>query len=144
MFYEAIFEPSKSMNYNSEAKKLAGKRIAVQDGWVVEEGPFKGKNSMDTTRFILLAIINIPIFFLFGKLYFEDWEDFKTTIRAFYNPSSLMDKEDHWRWYWTFGVFQNLSPPAAARAKLQTFILICLGIVLGEYYLIQTYVYSGF
>ena len=44
MFYEAIFEPSKSMNYNSEAKKLAGKRIAVQDGWVVEEGPFKGKN----------------------------------------------------------------------------------------------------
>ena len=44
MFYEAIFEPSQSMNYNSEAKKLAGKRIAVQDGWVVEEGPFKGKN----------------------------------------------------------------------------------------------------
>ena len=44
MFYEAIFKPSKSMNYNSEAKKLAGKRIAVQDGWVVEEGPFKGQD----------------------------------------------------------------------------------------------------
>ena len=44
MFYEATFKPSKSMNYNSEAKKLAGKKIAVQDGWVVEDGPFKGKN----------------------------------------------------------------------------------------------------
>ena len=44
MFYEAIFKPSKRMNYTTEAKKLAGKKIAVQDGWMVEEGPFKGQN----------------------------------------------------------------------------------------------------
>ncbi|UCH22621.1 MAG: hypothetical protein JSU83_05190 [Deltaproteobacteria bacterium] len=44
MFFEAIFEPSKEMNYNSDAKKLAGKKIGVQDGWIVEEGPFKGQN----------------------------------------------------------------------------------------------------
>lgn len=44
MFYEAIFKPSKKMKYNAEAKKLAGKKIAVQDGWVVEEGPFEGQN----------------------------------------------------------------------------------------------------
>ena len=42
MFYEAIFQPSEKMNYNADAKKLAGKRIAVQDGWIIEDGPFKG------------------------------------------------------------------------------------------------------
>ena len=44
MFYEAIFEPSEKMDYNAEAKKLKGKKIAVQDGWIMENGPFKGQN----------------------------------------------------------------------------------------------------
>ena len=44
MFYEAIFQPSEKMNYNTDAKRLAGKKIPVQDGWVVEDGPFKGQN----------------------------------------------------------------------------------------------------
>jgi hypothetical protein len=44
MFYEAIFQPSKKMNYNTDAKKLAGKKIAVQDGWIVKDGPYKGQN----------------------------------------------------------------------------------------------------
>ena len=43
MFFEAVFEPSQEMNYGDEAKKLAGKRIAVQTGWVIAEGPFKGQ-----------------------------------------------------------------------------------------------------
>ncbi len=44
MFYEAIFQPSKRMNYTTEAKRLAVKKIAVQDGWIIEDGPFKGQN----------------------------------------------------------------------------------------------------
>ena len=32
------------MNYTTEAKRLAGKKIAVQDGWIIEDGPFKGQN----------------------------------------------------------------------------------------------------
>ena len=44
MFYEAIFQPSEKMNYNTDAKRLAGKRIAVQDGWIVKDGPYKGQN----------------------------------------------------------------------------------------------------
>jgi hypothetical protein len=44
MFYEAIFQPSKKMKYNTDAKKLAGKKIAVQDGWIVKDGPFKGQD----------------------------------------------------------------------------------------------------
>ncbi len=44
MFFEAIFQPSKKMNYTTEVKRLAGKRIAVQDGWKIEDGLFKGQN----------------------------------------------------------------------------------------------------
>jgi hypothetical protein len=44
MFYEAIFQPSKKMNYNTDSKRLAGKKIAVQDGWTVKDGPFKGQD----------------------------------------------------------------------------------------------------
>ncbi|HIJ55751.1 MAG TPA: hypothetical protein HPQ03_06460 [Deltaproteobacteria bacterium] len=43
MFYEAIFEPSRIKDYNSEAKKLSGKRIALQAGWIIEEGVHKGE-----------------------------------------------------------------------------------------------------
>ena len=44
MFYEAIFQPSEQMNYNTEVKRLAGKKIAVQEGWIIQDGPFKGQN----------------------------------------------------------------------------------------------------
>ena len=44
MFYEAIFHPSKRMNYKTNVTGLAGKRIALQDGWIVKDGPFKGQN----------------------------------------------------------------------------------------------------
>jgi hypothetical protein len=32
MFYEGIFQPSEKMDYNAEAKRLNGKKIAAQDG----------------------------------------------------------------------------------------------------------------
>jgi len=44
MFYEAIFKPSKEFDYNAEAKKLAGKKVAVCDGGILNEGPLKGMN----------------------------------------------------------------------------------------------------
>jgi hypothetical protein len=44
MFYEAIFEPSKEFDYSKEAKKLAGKKVAVCDGGILNDGPLKGKN----------------------------------------------------------------------------------------------------
>ena len=44
MYYEAIFKPSKNMKYSKDAKALAGKRIAAQEGWIIEEGPYKGQN----------------------------------------------------------------------------------------------------
>ena len=43
MFFEAIFQPLKKTRYNADAKKLIGKKIALQDGWMVEDGPYKGQ-----------------------------------------------------------------------------------------------------
>jgi hypothetical protein len=43
MFFEAIFQPSRTKGYNSVAKSLVGKRIPLMDGWIVQDGPFKGQ-----------------------------------------------------------------------------------------------------
>jgi hypothetical protein len=44
MYFEAIFNPSKKTEYNSDAENLMGKKIAVQDGWIIEDGPHKGQH----------------------------------------------------------------------------------------------------
>ena len=44
MYYEAVFKPSENMEYSQDAKGLDGRRIAVQEGWLIEEGPYKGQN----------------------------------------------------------------------------------------------------
>ena len=43
MFYEAIYEPSKTEHLNGKAKKYIGKRLALQDGWRLTDGPNKGQ-----------------------------------------------------------------------------------------------------
>jgi hypothetical protein len=43
MFYEAVFEPSKQRAYNDDAMELAGKIIAIEDGWIIDEGDYKGQ-----------------------------------------------------------------------------------------------------
>ncbi len=43
MFYEAIFEPAENRDYDPDARDLAGKMIAVEDGRVIDEGDYKGQ-----------------------------------------------------------------------------------------------------
>jgi len=44
MYYEAVFNPSKTTDYNPAATNFVGKKIAVQDGWIIEDGPNKGQH----------------------------------------------------------------------------------------------------
>ena len=44
MYYEGIFKPSKTDDYNPTAINFVGKKIAVQDGWIIKEGPHKGQH----------------------------------------------------------------------------------------------------
>ena len=43
MYFEAVFNPSENPNYSTDAQNLAGKKIAIQAGWVIKEGQFKGQ-----------------------------------------------------------------------------------------------------
>jgi hypothetical protein len=43
MYFEAVFNPSENPNYSTDAHNLAGKKIAIQAGWVIKEGQFKGQ-----------------------------------------------------------------------------------------------------
>lgn len=43
MYFEAIFQPSDASTYNDNANRIAGKLIAIQDGWILDKGPYKGQ-----------------------------------------------------------------------------------------------------
>jgi hypothetical protein len=43
MYFEAIFNPVDQKEYKSEAKDFVGKKLAVKEGWIIEDGPYKGQ-----------------------------------------------------------------------------------------------------
>lgn len=43
MYFEAVFQPSNGTDYNSEAAGFVGKKVAIQEGWILQEGPHKGQ-----------------------------------------------------------------------------------------------------
>jgi hypothetical protein len=43
MYFEAVFQPSKDTEYNSDAADFVGKKVAIHEGWTLQEGPHKGQ-----------------------------------------------------------------------------------------------------
>ena len=43
MYFEAVFQPSNGTEYNSDASDFVGKKVAINAGWTLEEGPHKGQ-----------------------------------------------------------------------------------------------------
>ena len=43
MYFEAVFQPSNDTEYNSDAADFVGKKVAIHEGWTLEEGPHKGQ-----------------------------------------------------------------------------------------------------
>lgn len=43
MYFEAVFQPSNDTDYNSDASDFVGQKVAIQEGWILEEGPCKGQ-----------------------------------------------------------------------------------------------------
>ena len=43
MYFEAVFQPLNDTDYNSESADFRGKKVAIQEGWILEEGPCKGQ-----------------------------------------------------------------------------------------------------
>ena len=44
MYYEAIFNSCQPNDYNNDALSFVGKKIALQDGWIIKDGPHKGQH----------------------------------------------------------------------------------------------------
>lgn len=43
MYFEAVFQPSNGTEYNSDAADFVGKKVAIHEGWTLEDGPHKGQ-----------------------------------------------------------------------------------------------------
>jgi hypothetical protein len=43
MYFEAVFQPSNGAEYNSNITDFVGKKVAINEGWTLEEGPHKGE-----------------------------------------------------------------------------------------------------
>jgi len=43
MYFEAVFQPSNDTEYNSSASDFVGKKVAIHEGWTLEDGPHKGQ-----------------------------------------------------------------------------------------------------
>ncbi len=43
MYFEAIFNPADKAEYSAEASDFVGKKLPIQEGWVIDNGPHKGQ-----------------------------------------------------------------------------------------------------
>ena len=43
MYFEAIFSPADQAEYKSEAADFVGKKLPIQEGWIIDDGPYKGQ-----------------------------------------------------------------------------------------------------
>ena len=43
MYFEAVFQPSNDTDYKSDIAEFVGRKVAIQLGWVLEDGPHKGQ-----------------------------------------------------------------------------------------------------
>ncbi len=77
---------------------------------------------------IILAVLNVPIYFLLGKCMFDDWAGFLECMKYWVTPDS-----------WSFFKGEALDD-WFAEMKLFIWMAGCIGAVLGEYYLLAKYV----
>ena len=70
---------------------------------------------------VILIVVNAPIFFLLGKMFFKDWGDFGEAIVFWLKPDLWSALEGQfWEDWW-------------AEIKLGLFVLICGLVIFAEY-----------
>ncbi len=74
-----------------------------------------------TTRWVLLAVVNTPVYLGLGALLFGDWGSFFDCLRFWFTPDWISLLRGEWgedRW---------------AELKLFVFGALCVGVVYGEH-----------
>ena len=76
---------------------------------------------------IVLAFLNIPVYLFLGKVLFGCWDNFWEAVRFWIQPDSI-------------SLFKGeYGEDFFAELKLGFFILLCIGSVAGEFYLIHRF-----
>lgn len=78
---------------------------------------------MSTTGWVLLAVVNVPVYYGLGRVFFRDWDEFRESVRFWMTPDLISAfrgqyVEDWW-----------------AEAKLGLWVVSCTAFVVGEAYL---------
>ena len=76
---------------------------------------------------IILAVLNLPLYFFWGKFIFDDWSGFLDALKFWLTPDS-----------WSFFRGEALDD-WFAEMKLFIWVAGSVAAVLGEYYLLQKY-----
>jgi hypothetical protein len=74
-----------------------------------------------------LAVVNIPVYYLLYRLFYRDFDEFMEAIRFWLKPDL---------WSWIDGEYWD---DVMASMKLGIFFSLCSGAVMGEAYLVATY-----
>ena len=72
----------------------------------------------------ILAVGNIPVYILIGKMLFEDWEEFKEAVGYLFTPNVFSY------------IFGELDEDFWATVKMFIFIVLCIFLWTGELVLI--------
>lgn len=77
---------------------------------------------------IVLAVVNIPLYVLLGRIFFKSVEDFRQAVRFRPTPGFLfLFRGEYWKEW-------------RAELKLAFFVIACAATVYGEYLAIQALV----
>ena len=80
---------------------------------------------------LVLAIINIPIYIIVGKLILGDFNEFLDAIGFWLQPDIISRfRDEYWEDVW-------------AEMKLGLFIIVCVGLVIFEHNMLIKYLANG-
>ena len=77
---------------------------------------------------IVLGVVNIPLYLLLGQAMFDSWAGFGECLKYWLQPDS-----------WSF-IKGEWSEDQWSEFKLMIFVVLCFGMVIGEFSLIRKYV----
>jgi len=64
---------------------------------------------------VIVAVVSLPVYWLLGRLFFDDWRDFLDHLRLWYQP------------FWLSALRGEFNEDMWAQVKLLLFLGICFG-----------------
>jgi hypothetical protein len=82
---------------------------------------------MTTTGWVVLGVVNLPVYFVLGTAIFRSWEDFGEAVSYWIKPD-----------FWSLFRGEYVED-MVAEIKLGIWLALCCGAVYGEGYLVERF-----